>query len=134
MGILPFSKKTRMATPYTGKGTLYEKISKSYIFVVYGSMRYYHSLMMGSENIPLHIQIAKELNKPVILLMDKALTERMKIDIERHFTGMNIIKEAVFDFSDPAARIKTTVEIESIAFAMEKEELNELMAVNFRWQ
>lgn len=134
MPILKFSNKVRVATIATGKGDIYQRVSRSRVFVVHGSMGYYQDLMKRDRVLLFTILAAKELKKPVILLMDKTLSERQKINFERIFAGMNIIKEEIFDFNDPAARAKTTVEIESITLAMQKEELNEFMTGIFRWQ
>lgn len=116
-----------IATPFTGKGTMEQRISASDVFVIYCTQGYYESLLVGDEEVCEPVRLAKELEKPVVLLLDTKLSKSQIIDM-RTMKGIRIIKEIVYDFSDMVKKKKTEEEITRIC-----NEIDELNNFAFRF-
>jgi cobyrinic acid a,c-diamide synthase len=118
--------KIKIQTPFIGKGTLARRVSMSDVFIIYGTQRYYNSLLLGDDEICESIRLAKEFEKPVILLLDTKLSESQIVDM-RTIKGINIIKEIIYDFSDVIKKKETEKEITRIC-----EEIDEMNNFAFR--
>lgn len=119
--------KIKIATPFEGKGTLERRISASEVFIIYGTRGYYYGILYGDEEVSEPVRLAKELEKPVILLLDTKLSASQMADM-RTIKGINVIKEIIYDFSDKAKKRETEEEITRICV-----EIDELNNFKFRW-
>lgn len=111
--------KIKIETPFTGRGSLVRRISSCDVFVIYGTKRYYDSLLLGDEDTCESIRLAKELEKPVILLLDTKLSESQIFDM-RTIKGINIIKEIIYDFSDGVKKRDIEKEITRICIEIDE--------------
>lgn len=111
--------KIKIQTPFTGKGTLERRVSMSDVFIIYGTQRYYNSLLSGDDEICESIRLAKEFEKPVILLLDTKLSE-LQMDNMRTMKGVHIVKEIIYDFSDVIKKRETEKEITRICFEIDE--------------
>ena len=89
------------------------------VFIIYGTQKYYNSLLLGDDKICESIRLAKELEKPVILLLDSKLSESQMVDM-RAIKGINIIKEIIYDFNDDVKKRDTEKEITRICFEIDE--------------
>lgn len=105
--------KIKIQTPFTGKGTLERRVSMSDVFIIYGTQRYYNSILSGDDEICESIRLAKEFEKPVILLLDTKLSE-LQMDNMRTMKGVHIIKEITYDFGDSIKKKEAEKEITRI--------------------
>ncbi len=80
--------------------SLAETIACSNTFVPVADISYLHALQFPVSEMSVHAKIAKELNKPVILVIDRALPHEGKLWLERFFSGYNVIKEMECDLND----------------------------------
>jgi hypothetical protein len=80
--------------------SLIETIARSNTFVAVANITYLQNLQFPDSEMSVHAKIAKKLNKPVILVIDRSLPHECKLWIERFFSGYNVIKELEFDLKD----------------------------------
>lgn len=91
--------------------TLKEQIAFSETFNVMGDKIYMQALHDSSSEVSVQAKTAKEYNKPVIIWMMKELSAEDRVDLERFFSGYNVIKVLEFNPDDDAswqAAIKET--------------------------
>ena len=93
------------------KKTLAETIACSNTFVPVADIIYLHALQFPGSEMSVHAKIAKKLNKPVILVIDRALLHEGKMWLERFFSGYNIIKEMECDLNDKSQWLAAKEEI-----------------------
>lgn len=93
------------------KKTLIETIAASNTFVPVANRTYLQNLQFPDSEMSVHAKIAKKLNKPVILIIDRALPHEGKLWIERFFSGYNVIKEMECDLNDKSQWLAAREEI-----------------------
>jgi len=93
------------------KKTLAETIAASNVFVPVANRTYLQNLQFPDSEMSVHAKIAKTLNKPVILVIDRALPYEGKLWIERFFSGYNVIKELECDLNDKSQWLAAREEI-----------------------
>lgn len=86
-------------------------IAASNVFVPVANRTYLQNLQFPDSEMSVHAKIAKELNKPVILVIDRALPHEGKLWIERFFSGYNVIKEIECDLNDKSQWLAAREEI-----------------------
>lgn len=100
----------------------YEKtmagIACSNAFVPVADITYLFALQLPESEMSVHAKIAKELNKPVILVIDRALPPEGKLWIERYFSGYNVIKEMECDLRDKSQWLAAREEIGKLTMAV----------------
>lgn len=119
--------KLKIANPFEGEGTLKQRVSASAVFVIYCTKGFYECLARGDEEVSEPIRLAKELEKPVILLLDTKLSKFQIADM-RTIKGINIIKEIIYDFNDNVKKIEVEKEIIIICG-----KINDSNYFAFRW-
>lgn len=93
---------------------LIEDIAGSDTFVAITDVTYLHALEIPDSKISKHVKLAKMLNKPVILIIDRALSPEGKLYIERYFSGYNVIKAMECDIGDESEGEAAIDEIEKL--------------------
>lgn len=71
---------------------LVEQIAFSETFNVMGIKAYLQALRDSNSDVSVQVKIVKEYNKPVIIWMTNELSAEDRVDLERFFTGYNVIK------------------------------------------
>ena len=94
--------------------TMAETIAASNTFVPVANLTYLQNLHFPDSEMSVHAKIAKELNKPVILVIDRALSHEGKLWIERFFSGYNVIKEMECDLNDKSQWLAAREEIRKL--------------------
>ncbi len=92
-------------------GTLVEKMKKAHVYCIYADRTYYEDIMTGYKGVYIQIAIAKEMNKPVVLLIDEGMSKTQIMNIERRLVGLNVVKEITYHFDDAIARKKAEKEL-----------------------
>ncbi len=82
------------------KRKLKRKILKAPVFVVLSTKNFVEALKNPESDVVYHAEVCKQYNKPVILLIDKALSDEEIIYIERYFSSHNIRKELSYDITN----------------------------------
>lgn len=95
--------------------TIAEAVAASNTFVPAANRFYLQNLQFPDSEMSVHAKIAKELNKPVILVIDRALPPEGKLWIERFFSGYNVIKELEYDLNDKSQMLAAREEISKLA-------------------
>jgi len=72
--------------------SLLEQIAFSETFNVMGTKAYLQELRDSNSDVSVQVKMAKEYNKPVIIWMTNKLSADDRVDLERFFTGYNVIK------------------------------------------
>lgn len=85
------------------KPTLIEAIADSAIFMALATKNYLQEMHNPNSDVSIQARIAKKLNKPVLILMEKKISQADKLEIERFFVGYKVIKVIEFDFDDDGA-------------------------------
>jgi len=96
------------------KLSLHEKIKMSELFLVCVSTFYALELLTGEPSLNKQLQIAIELNKPSIIMIDSNLPNSFKIEIKNKFSKLKIIKLIEYNFNNPEQKAKATEEINTI--------------------
>lgn len=84
----------------TEKKSLVEAIAGSEIFLALADKNYPNDIRNPNSEVSIQAGIAKKLNKPVVIVMAKNLSQAGKLEIERFFVGYNVIKVIEFDLND----------------------------------
>ncbi len=85
------------------KPTLIEAIAGSEIFIALATKNYLQEMHDPNSEVSIQSKIAKRLNKPVVIVMAKNLSQAGKLEIERFFVGYNVIKVIDLDFDDDSS-------------------------------
>lgn len=93
------------------KPTLIEAIIKSDIFLVIGEEGYLRNLQDRNSQISAQAKMAKKLNKPVIMLIDKNMPGDKKLELERYFAGYNVIKVRELDLNNESSWLEVKDEL-----------------------
>ena len=72
--------------------SLLEQIAFSETFNVMGTKAYLKALRDSNSDVSVQVKMVKEHNKPVIIWMMNKLSADDRLDLERFFTGYNVIK------------------------------------------
>lgn len=75
---------------------------------------YLNALQFPDSEMSVNAKIAKELNKPVILVIDRSLPHEGKLWIKRFFSGYNVIKEIECDLGDKSQWLAAKDEISKL--------------------
>ena len=97
------------------KKTLIETIAGSNTFVPVVDITYLYALhFFPGSKISVHAELAKKLNKPVILVIDRSLLHEDRLWVERFFSGYNVIKELECDLNDKSQWLAVKDEISKL--------------------
>lgn len=96
---------TKITTPFDNpkeKGSLKYRIGRSDVFVMYGSITYLRDIMYTDLLLSEQFQIARKLNIPSILLIDRSMKFSYRKSLKETIrgSGLNLIKEIEYDFKD----------------------------------
>ncbi len=80
-----------------------EQIVFSETFNVMGDKIYLKALRDSRSDVSVQAKIAKKYNKPVIIWMMKELSPEDRLDLERFFSGYNVIQVLELDHDDDAS-------------------------------
>lgn len=83
--------------------SLLEQIAFSETFNVMGIKGYLEALRDSNSDVSVQVKIVKEYNKPVIIWMTNELSADDRVDLERFFTGYNVIKVLELNRDDKAS-------------------------------
>ncbi len=97
------------------KPSLIEAIAGSEIFIALATKNYLQEMHNPNSEVSIQAGIAKKLNKPVVILMAKTISQTGKLEIERFFVGYNVIKVIDLDFDDYSSWKDAAEEIGQIA-------------------
>lgn len=83
--------------------TLKEQIVYSVVFIVMGNKAHLRALGDSRSQVSIQAKIAREFNKPVFIVLMNELSGTDKAELERFFTGYNVIKTMDIDLNDAAS-------------------------------
>lgn len=106
---------------------LKKKISGCQFFIVLATTHYLKSIRDGDNNILTQITIARELNKPIFIIIDRRMSQDDTEEIRKYFAKDNVIKEIKVDIGDKKSAMIVASEIKhalACMFPSEDKEIN----------
>lgn len=95
--------------------TLKEQVVYSDVFIAMGNKEYLSALRDSRTDMSIQAKIAREFNKPVIIVLTNELSGTDKVNLERFFIGYNVIKTIDIDLKDDASFKAGHIEIIRLA-------------------
>lgn len=94
---------------------LTKKMSPSIFFIVLASRGYLRALKNLDGDITTQINIARKLKKPFFIVIDSRLSNNEIEEIDKYFSGDNIIKRITVNISDKNSAKDLALEIKKIS-------------------
>lgn len=93
---------------------LSRKIETSRLFVVLGTKNYIDDLKGNDENIMISIDVARAMNKPFLMVIDRNLSKEDRQYLEEYFSKDNIMSKIDIDMNNTMSIICMAQEIKRL--------------------
>lgn len=93
---------------------LTKKIDSSDLFMVLGTRNYVDALKGNDENIMIQIDVARAMNKPFLIVIDRNLSKENRQYLEEYFSKDNIISKIDIDIDNKRSVIYMAKEIKRL--------------------
>lgn len=93
---------------------LTKKIDSSDLFMVLGTRNYVDALKGNDENIMIQIDVARAMNKPFLIVIDRNLSKENRQYLEEYFSKDNIMSKIDIDMGNKRSAIYMSKEIKRL--------------------